>query len=131
MASTVSVIERTKLAGRFFVIADITMDNSYPTNGLAVSPRQLGLNAIDFLLPANAGGYSFEYDHANKKLKAFVPVGVIADAGVSGADNTIMKSAAGTLEVAGTGTAFQQAAVEAANATNLAAVTVRVMAVGI
>jgi hypothetical protein len=113
-----------------FLTGKISFDNSYPTGGEA-----LDLSAhFDTLLGVmieNKAGYSFEYDYTNKKVKAFVPVGVIADAGVSDANNTIMKSAAGTLEVAGTGTAFQQAAVEVADTTDLSALTgVRLIAWG-
>lgn len=74
MAATVTVKKKTKLMGLFAVIADITFDSSYPTGGESLTANQFGLNTLDFVLPAPAGGYVLEFDHANSKLKAFTPV---------------------------------------------------------
>lgn len=130
MAATVAVKQRTKFAGLFAVIADITLDSSYPTGGEVLTPNQFGLNTFSFVLPAPAAGYNFEFDHANKKLKAYVPVNAVAGDGVADANNTLMKSATGTVEVAGTGTAFQVPAAEVANESDLEDVVVRVLAIG-
>ena len=134
MGATIVVKERTKFAGLFAVIADVTFDNSYPTGGEALTANQFGLNTMSFVLPSPSAGYIFEFNHTAKKLKAFTPtaVSVIADVGVADANNTLMKSAAGSIEVAGTGTAFavNNAATEVANTTNLSTVTVRVLAIG-
>lgn len=132
MAATVAVKQRTKFAGLFAVIADITLDSSYPTGGEALTPNQFGLNTFSFVLPAPAAGYAFEFDHANKKMKAFVPVSVTAGDTASGADNAILKGGGETtaLEVSGTGTAFQLVMAEVANASDMEDVVVRVLAIG-
>jgi hypothetical protein len=131
MGASVSVKQRTKFAGLFAVIADVTLDDSYPTNGEALTPNQFGLNTFSFVLPAPAAGYHFEFDHANKKLKAYVPVNAVAGDGVADGNNTLIKSATGTVEVAGTGTALQVPAAEVTDKTDLHAVVVRVLAIGL
>lgn len=160
MAATVTVKKRTKFAGLFAVIADITMDNSYPTGGETITANQLGLSVMDFVLPAPAAGYLFEFDHANKKLKAFTPVKVQAahthvftgtamtvTPTVLGGEPTtkLLQNDAGALKStditpvalgtpAGTnatgGAITAAAASEVADTTDLHTVTVRVLAIG-
>jgi 3D (Asp-Asp-Asp) domain-containing protein len=71
---SVAIKKQIKMLNLFAVIADITLDSSYPTGGEPVTANQLGLNSLDFVLPAPAAGYLFEFDHTNSKLKAFTPV---------------------------------------------------------
>ncbi|MCP4346118.1 MAG: hypothetical protein GY795_11410 [Desulfobacterales bacterium] len=52
-------------------IRDVTFDDSYPTGGEALTPVSLGLGEIDVFVAEGAGGYVFEYDRTNDKLKAF------------------------------------------------------------
>jgi hypothetical protein len=52
----------------------IAFDSSYPTGGEAVSAVDLGFpsgTTVHAVIFDNAGGYSFAYDHANAKVKAF------------------------------------------------------------
>lgn len=74
MSASVSVLKRFKFGNGYGVVADVTLDSSYPTNGEAITAQQFGLGVLDFVLPSPAAGYIFEFDHANKKLKAFTPV---------------------------------------------------------
>ncbi len=78
MAASVSVKKRDKLGSGYNVVADVTFDSSYPTGGEALTAQQFGLSVLNFVLPSPAGGYIFEFDHTNKKLKAFTPVKVQA-----------------------------------------------------
>lgn len=103
MAAVVTVRQRRKLSNGFAIIADVAMDNSYPTGGEAVTTGQFGLEVFDFVLGAPSGGYVPEFDHANKKLKVFY-----------GDNNNV---ADGPL-------------IEVPNTTDLAAVTFRVVAFG-
>jgi len=57
-------------------------------------------------------GYLVKWDATAKAFKAFTPVNVIASTGAAGDNNTLIKSASATLEVTGTGTAFQVPAAE-------------------
>jgi hypothetical protein len=53
---------------------DITFDSSYPTGGEAIAATDIdGLTAsIDVLLFfSDSGGYVFDYDDANDKIKAY------------------------------------------------------------
>lgn len=60
-------------------------------------------------------GYLVKWDVTSLAFKAYVPVKVITGDVVADANNTLVKSAAATLEVAGTGTAFEVPLTEAAN----------------
>lgn len=75
MALTVSV-SRTDTVGRYtkYVTGTITFDSSYPTGGEAIAATDVKLSSkIEFLEPSSAGGYLFEYDATNKKIKAYLP----------------------------------------------------------
>ncbi len=65
MALTIANFKAVKFSNLRGGIADITFGDSYPTGGEALTPGQLGLSVIDFLVAENAGGYLFEYDRAN------------------------------------------------------------------
>lgn len=54
---------------RFVTVA---FDSSYPTGGESLTAANLGLAGIVHVQAGSAGGYVFEYDHTNKKLKAFM-----------------------------------------------------------
>jgi hypothetical protein len=74
LSASVSVVKKNKFGNGYAVTADVTFDSSYPTNGEALTAQQFGLTVLDFVLPSPAAGYIFEFDHSNKKLKAFTPV---------------------------------------------------------
>lgn len=89
----------------------IAFDTVYPAGGellTDVSKHFITLLRMTF---DQRSGYLFEFvkgaTNAVCKVKVRVPVDVVADTGVADANNTVMKSATATLEVAGTGTAFQ------------------------
>lgn len=71
MAATVSEVSLPQVWGGVQVrIYEVAFDSSYPTGGESLTPAMFGLNTIDFLLAEPAGGYTFEFDHANSKLIA-------------------------------------------------------------
>jgi hypothetical protein len=128
MGASVSVISKTKTYSKYFVVADITFDDSYPTGGEAITPNQLKLESgIDFLMAAPAAGYMFEFDHANKKLKAYTPVK--SQAAHTHAENTAEEYTKDAVTAAG-GAISAAPAAEVANATDLHTVATRVIAVG-
>lgn len=135
MPASVAIKKKFKFGNGFGVVADVTMDSSYPTNGEALTAQQFGLSVLDFVLPSPAAGYIFEFDHTNSKLKAFTPtsVSLAGTAGTADANNTLMKVSDTAIGVAGTGTAaaVNNEAAEVANTTDLSEVTVRVIAIGI
>lgn len=45
---------------------------TYATGGIAVTAAQLALSVIDELMVHSAGGYVFEWDKANGKVKAYL-----------------------------------------------------------
>lgn len=72
MSATVSIVKRGHAGASRFAVATVTYDNSYPIGGEALTPAQFGFdNDIDLILPSSADGYKFEWDDANRKLKAF------------------------------------------------------------
>ncbi len=74
MSASVTVNKKFKFGNGYGVVADVTLDDSYPTNGESLTAQQFSLGALDFVHAAPSGGYMFEFDHTNKKLKAFTPV---------------------------------------------------------
>lgn len=146
MPASVTIKKRGKFGNGFVVVADVTFDDSYPTGGEALTAQQFGLTVLDFVLPSPASGYLFEFDHANKKLKAFTPTvqhthDLLLTGGQAAGDaiqvnaTVVGKTAAGNVTAAGGVSNIQNktaaAATEVADTTNLSAVTVRVIAIGI
>jgi hypothetical protein len=56
----------TKLA-----VKKVTFSSSYSTGGEALTAADFGMVALAVVIPMPAGGYVFEYDYANAKLKAY------------------------------------------------------------
>src|SRR5579872_5897776 len=51
---------------------DITLDNSYPTGGYSITPSLLGFSQVRaVIVNSHTGGYVYEYDIVNQKLKAY------------------------------------------------------------
>lgn len=135
MALTVTVQKRFKFGNGYGVVADVQFDNSYPTGGESLTKDSFSLNNIDFVLPSTAAGYMFEYDHTNSKLKALTPraaiSGTLAATVNTGATAVTSTAANGAIiTLTGTPAVAAGAGAEVANATDLSAVTVRVIAVG-
>lgn len=90
-----------RVAGR---AAKITFDSSYPTGGESLTAGELGFSELFFVLPSpRASGYVVQYDYANGTLKVYVEEAV---------------AAGGPL-------------VEVANATDLSALVVDVLVIGV
>ena len=66
------------VAGNIYLAAGtILFDSSYPTGGEALTATDLkfpGHVTIHSLICHQAGGFAFEYDHTNGKLKVLAPV---------------------------------------------------------
>ena len=71
MSVAIALKSKNKTYDSLIVTAEVTFDDSYPTGGEPISAASLGLKSIDFLSANPNGGYVFEFDHANSKLKAF------------------------------------------------------------
>jgi len=60
---------------------DIALDTSYPTNGYAITPANVGLRIIRMAFVGGNGGVGnaasllFSWDNVNNKLRAFYPSG--------------------------------------------------------
>lgn len=71
MALTLDTFQRFSLGAKRCVIADVDLDSSYPTGGESLTPANLRLGRIDFLIAEPSAGYVFTYDRTNKKLLAY------------------------------------------------------------
>lgn len=71
MPASVTVSKRTIFGNKKVCVGTVAFDSSYPTGGEAVSYANLGLANVDFVQVSSAAGYVFEYDHTNKKVKAY------------------------------------------------------------
>ena len=128
MAISVALKERLKMGNAFMVVADITLDDSYPTGGEAFDSKSIGLNVIHGMMVYPSGGYLFEYVHSTKKIKAYTPVKVqAAHTHVENAAESYTQSAA----TAEGGAVTASAASEVVNAVDLNTVVMRVIAIGI
>ena len=135
MAVTQTPIRRINLGSEYGVIADITFDTLYPTNGEPIDLVALGFpnDVCDFMAVAPAGGLIFEYVRSTKKIIARYPTGgaavpssLAAPTVAVPAGATQMTSSAAQpnlTETAGIG-------VEVANNTNLSTITTQIFAVG-
>lgn len=146
MAATVTILKRTKFLGAWATLAEVTLDNAYPTGGEAITAKQLGLQAIDLVVPSPAGGYVAEWDYTNDKLKVLQPFrqhahDLLLTGGQAAGDalqvNTAVvgKTGAGNVTAAGGASNIQNAtanvASEVANGTDLSTLKVRLLAVGL
>jgi len=73
MALGYSIVDRGAAGDLFFRVVDITMDNSYPSGGWAVTPLALGFgsNGVIFgVIPLGGAkaGRLLEWDQVNLKL---------------------------------------------------------------
>lgn len=127
MGLSVTNIKRLKGGNFYQQISEITFDSSYATGGEVLTPRELGLNVIDFVDFESAGGYLFQYDHVNQKVKVFTPTkAVAAHTHSENAEDTYTKDA-----TTGAGGAVEAAAAsEVASATNLSTLVTRLKATG-
>jgi hypothetical protein len=70
-------------------IVKLTFDASYPTGGESLTATDVGLTAINFVLPTPFAGYVFEYDYANAKLLAYYQdADAVADSALIQVPNT-------------------------------------------
>lgn len=132
---------------------------TYATNGIAVTPAQLGLGTIYSFVIDPAGGYIFEYVASTGKVKAYTPGGItahthdlffnnaeVADGATTrvnigsnllGANTGADVTVTGVADTTGHGGIVQAGAVaaavgsEVANSTNLSGVTFNWRAIGI
>lgn len=77
-------IERT-------VRGTLALDTSYPTGGYALTPRNLGLGAINDIEVRSKNGYVFEYNYTAQLLLVYrsLPAGTVAAPTIDGAAGTI------------------------------------------
>lgn len=54
-------------------LLDVTLDNSYPTGGWSLTPASIGWKGFFYAaaVDGTVGGFFFQYDRTNSKLKAY------------------------------------------------------------
>lgn len=68
------VRENTHFGNKQVVLGTLTFDSSYAEGGLSI--ENFGIHAVQYCHIESKDGYRFEYDHINKKVKAFHPKAV-------------------------------------------------------
>jgi len=134
MALTIKNKEYTVFGNKRVMFFEVDFDSSYPTGGEELKPATLGLRRFDFVDVPSKGGYVFEFDYTNNKIKVLYPQGGEqvgnADGGASidSGSTTVTSSAAnGAIVTVDAGKAR-----EVANTTDLSGLTgVKVMVIGI
>ena len=122
MALTISTSEQGIMGNKRTVLGSVTFDSSYPTGGEAFDKANIGLVQLDRLMIDPAGGYLFEWDATNAKIK--VRQATAAHTHTENTDATYVQNAttsASTAAVAG----------EVANAADLSTVTATFLAIGV
>jgi hypothetical protein len=73
MAATFVRVTKRAAGSRYIIAGDLTLDNSYPTGGYAVTPALFGhRNAITSIdTTATVGGYTLLYIPSTAKVKVF------------------------------------------------------------
>jgi len=121
-----------RISRNLHILTGVIAFGTYPVGGELLTDISKYFITLNRLVCDQKDVYLFEFDKTNNKVKVRVPVNVVADTGIADANNTIMKSATSTLEVAGTGTAFQVAGAEVLDTTDLSGVIgVSFIAVGL
>lgn len=71
MALTIETIQKGVAGDCFDDVIEVTFDNSYPTGGESLTPADIGRTRILHVDASPGGGFVYEYDHDNSKLKAY------------------------------------------------------------
>lgn len=73
MAATFSFLTKRAVGSRYEIAGDITLDNSYPTGGYAVTAALFKHRNSISTIPAtiSAGGYTLVYVPSTSKIKVF------------------------------------------------------------
>jgi hypothetical protein len=72
MTITINTKVHNVMGSKTVYMADIALDNSYPTGGYAFDSDALfGIHAIDCPIIPPVSGYGFKYDATNKKILAY------------------------------------------------------------
>lgn len=119
------------------VVADVLFDSSYATGGEALTAADLGFPAgytLVFLAAEPAGGFTFQYDRTNAKLKVLAPGVTFGAAGALTLDDFPLSGTGATTASVGLNSAATSPVsfggqVEVANTVNLSTITTRVVAV--
>lgn len=71
MSLTIATIQKGIAGDCFDDVVTVTFDNSYPTGGEPLTAADIGRTRILHVDASPAGGFIYEYDHTNSKLKAY------------------------------------------------------------
>jgi hypothetical protein len=71
MALTKDKFQNSGFSNKRANLLEVDFDASYPTGGEALTPNDFGLSKIEMMIIEPNGGYVFEYDATNSKIKAF------------------------------------------------------------
>lgn len=71
MAISTSQVFTNKAGKKRQVVTNVTLDNSYPTGGEAITAVQLGLSRVDTVICTTNTGHVAQYDKANAKIKMY------------------------------------------------------------
>ena len=118
-ALTIVVNNRGVVGDLRYAEVSATFSSSYATGGdTGLTAAALGWDSVLVgIVTSLDDGFTFAYNVATGVLQAF-RIGLAADAGIAGANDTIMATAS-VLGISGTGTAFQQALAEVTNTNDL------------
>lgn len=125
MALTITGVRSGIMGDLRYRVVDVAFDTTYASGGEPLTPATLSFDQIYFLRAHAPAGYKVSYDYTNATLRAY-RIGVETTAAGATANNSLIKSGTSTLEVAGTGTAFQVALSEVTTGTDVSTPLARV-----
>lgn len=124
MTLVLTKVAHTVIGNKRMHIYTGAFDNSYPTNGEAYTPGDLGLTQnpeLLIVLPHN--GFVFDWDKANKKIKARA-LSIAGGAAAAGTDALSIKAGVLNKEAAGVANVGLQEATSTSDMSGLTAVPI-------
>lgn len=89
MSATIAGKKQTILGNKRITIFTVALD-TYATNGVSVTPANLGMDGIDIMFIApSTDGIEYEFDYDNNKIKAYRGGGYAASMVLENTDITV------------------------------------------
>ena len=123
MAATVTIKAIVNNGNKWEIVGSVALDSSYPTGGYPIPARKVGLCYLEYFGADDGyGGYLFDYDYVNNKLRVSYPQGG-SSGGTNDGSGTVTSGGTGVTSTAATGPVNSAPSRECQNTKDLSALT--------